>query len=108
MAKHNPALDVANPKEQRREGKKPTRRSSRIKSYENNDSDYAKLKVPTHIASAISCDYPFALLALDKIQDAIIDDKSPPKHTLESEDYEPPTRRLMLKSRNHAKWEEAR
>ena len=34
-----PALDVANLKEQKRGEIIPTRRSSRIKSYENNDSD---------------------------------------------------------------------
>jgi Reverse transcriptase (RNA-dependent DNA polymerase) len=47
------------------------------------------------------------MLALDKIQEAIVDDKNPPKHMLENEDYEPPTRRLMLKCKNHAKWEES-
>ena len=52
----------------------PTRRSSRIKSYESNDSDCAKFKVSTHIASAISSDNPFVMLALDKIQEAIVDD----------------------------------
>ena len=62
----------------------PTRRSSRIKSYENNDSDYAKLKVSTHLASAISRDNPFVMLALDKIQEAIVDDKNPPKHVLDN------------------------
>jgi hypothetical protein len=78
-----PALDVANPKEQKRGEIIPTRRSSRIKSYENNDSDYAKLKVSTHIASAISSGNPFVMLALDKIQEAIVDDKkNPPKHML--------------------------
>ena len=84
----------------------PTRRSSRIKFYENNDSDYAKFKVSTHIASTISSDNPFVMLALDKIQEAIVDDKNPPKRILDSEDYEQPTRRLMLKCKNHAKWEE--
>ena len=103
----SPALDVANPKEQKREELIPTRRSSRIKSYENNDSNYAKLKASTHIATAISSDNPFVMLALDKIQEAIVDDKNPPKHVLDNEDYEPLTRRLMLKCRNHAKWEEA-
>ena len=48
------------------------------------------------------------MLALDKIQEAIIDNKNPPKHILDNEDYEPPTRRrLMLKCINQAKWEEA-
>ena len=70
-----PALDVANPKEQKRGEIILTRRSSRIKSYENNDSDYAKLKVSTHIASAISRDNPFVMLALANIQEAIVDDK---------------------------------
>ena len=96
-------MDLPNPKEQRREEIIPTRRSSRIKSYENNDSDYAKLKVSTHIASAIRSDNPFVMLALDKIQESIVDDKNPPKHLLDNEDYEPPTRRLMLKCKNHAK-----
>ena len=71
-------MDVANPKERKREELIPTRRSSRIKSYENNDSDYAKLKVSTHIATTISSDNPFVMLALDKIQEAIVDDKNPP------------------------------
>ena len=60
----------------------------------------------THIASAISSDNPFVMLALDKIQEAIVDDKNLPKHILENEDYEPPSRRLMLKCKNHAKWAE--
>ena len=66
-------MDVANPKEQKRGEIIPTRRSSRITSY-NNDTDYAKFKVSTHIASAISSDNPFVMLALDKIQEAIVDD----------------------------------
>ena len=82
----------------------PTRESSRMA---NSNCDYAKLKVTTHIASAISSDNPFVMLALDKIQEAIIDNKNPPKHILDNEDYEPPTRRLMLKCKSHAKWEEA-
>ena len=57
----------------------------------------AKLKVSTHIASAISSDNPFVMLALDKIQEAIVDDKNSPKYILDNEDYEPPTRKLMLK-----------
>ena len=62
----------------------------------------------THIASAISSDNLFVMLALDKIQEAIVDDKNPSKHNiLDSEDYKQPTRRLMLKCKNHAKWEEA-
>ena len=48
------------------------------------------------------------MLALDKIQEAIVDDKNPPKHMLDNGDYEPPTRqRLILKCNKHAKWEEA-
>ena len=38
------------------------------------------------------------MLALAIIQEAIVDDKNPSKHNmLDSEDYEQPTRRLMLK-----------
>jgi hypothetical protein len=47
------------------------------------------------------------MLALDKIQKAIVDDKTPLEPMLDNEDYEPPTRRLMLKCKDHAKWEEA-
>jgi hypothetical protein len=75
----NPALDVAAPMETKREENIPTRKSSRIASYYS-DCDYAKFKVSTHIASAINSDNPFVMLALDKIQDAIVDDKNPPKH----------------------------
>ena len=57
----------------------------------------------THVASAISSDNPFVMLALDKIQEAIVDDKNSPKHILDKEDYEPPTGKLMLKCKNHAK-----
>ena len=84
----------------------PTRKSSRIVTNYSN-CDYAKLKVSTHIASAISSDNPLVMLALDKIQEAIIDNKNPSKNILDNEDYEPPTRRLMLKCKNHSKWEEA-
>ena len=42
------------------------------------------------------------------MQAAIVDDKNPSKHNmLDSEDYEQPTRRMRLKCKNHAKWEEA-
>jgi hypothetical protein len=68
---------------------------------------FAKFKVSTHIASAISCDNLFVMLALNKNQDAIVNDMSPPKQMLESENFEPLTRSLMLKYKNHAKWEEA-
>ena len=36
------------------------------------------------------------MLALEQIQAAIADDKSHTKQVLDREDYEPPTRRLML------------
>ena len=49
----------------------------------------------THIANAISSDNPFVMLALDKIQEAIDDDKNPPKPILDNEDYEPPTRNIF-------------
>ena len=102
----NPALDVANAMETKRVENIPSRKSSRIRSYSYSDSDYAKFKVSTHIESAISCDNPFAMLAFDKIQEAIIDDKSPIKQVLDREDYEPPTRRLMLQCKQRVKWEE--
>ena len=34
------------------------------------------LRVSTHIANAISSDNPFVMLALDKIQEAIVDDEN--------------------------------
>jgi hypothetical protein len=45
-----------------------------------------------HLASAVSVDNPFVMLALEQIQAAIVDDKSPAKQALDKEDYEPPTR----------------
>ena len=36
------------------------------------------------------------MLALEQIQAAIVDNKSPTKQVLDREDYEPPTGRLML------------
>ena len=71
----------------------PTRTSSRISSL-NRRQDIANIKVSTHLASAISVDNPFVMLALEQIQAAIVDDKSPSKQILDKEDYEPPTRRL--------------
>ena len=59
------------------------------------------------MATAISSDNPFVMLALEQIQAAIVDDKSPSKQALEREDYEPPTRRLMLQCKQRVKWEEA-
>ena len=47
------------------------------------------------------------MLALEKIQAAIVDDKSPTKQVLDREDYEPPTGRLMLQCKQPVKWEEA-
>ena len=47
------------------------------------------------------------MLALEQIQAAIVDDKSPTKQVLDREDYEPPTRRLMLQCKQRVKWEEA-
>ena len=41
-------------------------------------TNYANFKVSTHIASAISSDNPFVMLALNKIQEAIVDDMTPP------------------------------
>jgi hypothetical protein len=46
-------------------------------------------------------------LALEQIQTAIVDDKTPTKQVLDREDYEPPTRRLMLQFKQQVKWEEA-
>jgi hypothetical protein len=102
----NSSLDVAALMETKQGENIPTRKSSRLASYYS-DGDCAKFKVSTHIASAISSDNPFVMLALDKIKEAIVDDKNPPKHVLENEDYEPPTRRLMLKCKYHANWKEA-
>jgi hypothetical protein len=84
----------------------PTRKLSQIVS-PNSDSDFSKLNVSTHLATVISCDNPFVMLALEQIQAAIVDDKSPTKQVLDREDYKPPTKRLMLKCKQHVKWEEA-
>ena len=84
----------------------PTRKSSRISS-QARDNDIAKRKVATHLAFAISSDNPFVMLALEQIQAAIVDDKSPTKQVLDGKDYEPPTRRLMLQCKQRVKWEEA-
>jgi hypothetical protein len=97
----NPASDVPNPMEIKRVETIPTRKSTWIASYYI-DSDFAKFNVSTHMASAISSDNPFFMLALDKIQEANVDDKNSHKHLLDSEDYETPTRKLMLKCKNLA------
>ena len=47
------------------------------------------------------------MLALEQIQAAIVDDKSPTKQALDKEDYEPPTRWLMLQYEQMVIWEEA-
>ena len=59
------------------------------------------------MATAISSANPFVMLALEQIQAAIVDDKSPTKQVLDREDYEPPTRRLMLQCKQRVEWEEA-
>ena len=56
------------------------------------DNDISKCRVSTHLATAISCDNSFVMLAREQIQAAIVDDKSPTKQVLDREDYEPPTR----------------
>ena len=61
----------------------------------------------THLASVVSVDNPFVMLALEQIQAAIVDNKSPIKQALDRDDYEPPTRRLMLQCKQLVKWEEA-
>ena len=66
----------------------------------NSDSTYLA-------TTAISCDNPFVMLALEQIQAAIVDDKSPTKQVLDREDYEPPTGRLMLQCKQPVEWEEA-
>ena len=86
-----PALYLANPMVKNRVDTIPTRKSSRISSLAG-DSDIAKCKVSTHLAIAISCDNSFVMLALEQIQAAIVDDKSPTKQVLDREDYEPPPR----------------
>ena len=47
------------------------------------------------------------MLVLEQIQAAIVDDKFPTKQVLDREDYEPPTRLLMLQCKPPVKWEEA-
>ena len=101
-----PALDLANPMVNNRVDTTPTRKSSRISSLAR-DSDIAKCKVSTHSATAISCDNLFVMLALEQIQAAIVDDKSPTKQVLDRKDYEPPTSRLMLQCKQPVEWEEA-
>jgi len=87
----SPALDLANPMENIRVDTIPTRKSSRISSL-NSEKDIANKKLLTHLAAAVSVDNPFVMLALEQIQAAIVDDKSPTKQALDMEDYEPPTR----------------
>jgi hypothetical protein len=62
-----PALDVAAPMEMKRGETTPIRKSLRI-AQNNSNCDYATLKVSTHIASAISSDNPFVMLAFDKFK----------------------------------------
>jgi hypothetical protein len=71
-----------------------THRSSRIASLYS-ESELAKVKVSTKFASAIIGDNPFVMLALEQIQAAIADEKSPTKQILDQV-YEPPAKRLML------------
>ena len=78
-----PALDLANPKEYNRVDTIPTRTSSRISSL-NRRQDIANIKVSTHLASAISVDNPFVMLALEQIQAAIVDDRSPSEQKIVS------------------------
>jgi hypothetical protein len=66
--------------------------------------DIANSKVSTHLATAISCDNPFVMPALEQFQAAIVDDKSPTKQVLDREDYEPQTRRRMLQCKQHVQW----
>ena len=47
------------------------------------------------------------MLALEQIQAAIVDNKSPTKQVLDREDKEPPTGRLMLQCKQPVQWEEA-
>ena len=102
----SPALDLANPMENIRVDMIPTRKSSRISSL-NSEKDIANKTLLTHLASAVSVDNPFVMLALEQIQAAIVDDKSSTKQMLDKEDYEPSTRRLMLQCKQCIKWEEA-
>ena len=88
----------------------PTRKSSRISSL-NSEKDIANKKLLTHLAAvkiiAVSVDNPFVMLALEQIQAAIVDDKSSTNQAMDKEDYEPPTRRLMLQCKQRVIWEEA-
>ena len=86
-----PALNLTNPMVNNRVDTIPTPKSSQISSLAG-DSDIAKCKVSTHLATAKSCDNSFVMLALEQIKAAIVDDKSPTKQVLDREDYEPPTR----------------
>jgi hypothetical protein len=98
-------LVLANPMVKNRVDTIPTQKSSRISSL-SSDSDIAERKVSTHLlATAIRRDNPFVMLALEQIQTAIFDDKSPTKQVLDREDYEPPPRRLMLQCKQLVKWE---
>jgi hypothetical protein len=96
------ALNLANPMEHNRVDMIPTRKSSLIFSL-SSDRDIAKSKVSTHLATAICCDNPLVMLALEQIQAAIIDDKSSTKQVLDRGNYEPPTRRLMLQCKQRVK-----
>ena len=100
----SPALDLANPMENIRVGTITTRKTSRISSL---NSEKANKNLLTHLASAVSVDKPFVMLALEQIQAAIVDDKSSTNQALDKEDYEPPTRRLMPQCKQRVKWEEA-
>ena len=84
-------MDLANPMENIRVDTIPTRKSSRISSL-NSEKDIANKTLLTHLASAVSADNPFVMLALEQIQAAIVDDESSTKQALDKEDYEPPTR----------------
>ena len=64
-------MDVANPK--------VNNRVDTIISSQARDNDIAKCKVATHLATAISSDNLFVMLALEQIQAAIVDDNSPTK-----------------------------
>ena len=88
----SPALDLANLMENIRVDTIPTRKSSRISSLNNSEKDITNKKLLTHLASAVSVDNPFVMLALEQIHAAIVDDKSSTKQALDKEGYEPPTR----------------
>ena len=59
-------LDLANLMEKNRVDTITTRKSSRLSSL-NSDRNSANSKVSTHLATAISCDNSFVLLALEQI-----------------------------------------